>query len=74
VRFIVSEYVNGITLRETLSDSKLDLETVLNIAVQLAEALAVAHSAGIIHRDIKPENIMVRFQNRESWPARHGAR
>jgi serine/threonine protein kinase len=60
VRFIVSEYVNGITLRETLSDSKLDLETVLNIAVQLAEALAVAHSAGIIHRDIKPENIMVR--------------
>ena len=60
MRFIVSEYVNGITLRETLSDSKLDLETVLNIAVQLAEALAVAHSAGIIHRDIKPENIMVR--------------
>ncbi|MEP6704846.1 MAG: serine/threonine-protein kinase, partial [Acidobacteriota bacterium] len=58
--FIASEFIDGQTLREKLSGGLLTLEESLDIAVQTAAALAVAHEAGIIHRDIKPENIMVR--------------
>ncbi|HEY2867636.1 MAG TPA: protein kinase [Pyrinomonadaceae bacterium] len=60
-RFIASEYVKGITLRELLKD-KLPLETsrTIEIGVQISAALTAAHAAGIIHRDIKPENVMLR--------------
>ncbi len=58
--FIVSEYIKGKTLREIFADSPLDLSEVLDISIQIANALTAAHSAKIIHRDIKPENIMVR--------------
>ena len=57
---IATEFVEGETLRQRLSRSRLTLSESLRLAVQVADALAAAHKAGIIHRDIKPENIMLR--------------
>ncbi len=57
--FIVSEYINGETLRAALSKNKLTLDEILDIAVQIGNALAAAHESGVVHRDIKPENIMI---------------
>src|SRR5437879_492947 len=57
---IAAEFVEGETLRERLAHDRLDLNGALHIAIQIADALAAAHKAGIIHRDIKPENIMIR--------------
>ena len=57
---IATEYVEGETLRQRLGRSGLSLSETLNIAIQIADALAAAHKAGIIHRDIKPENVMLR--------------
>src|SRR5262249_13539256 len=59
-RCIVSEFVDGKTLRELMRNGRLSLDQVLDIAIQTASALSAAHNAGIVHRDIKPENIMVR--------------
>jgi eukaryotic-like serine/threonine-protein kinase len=59
--YIATELIEGQTLREHISpDTSMPVETVLRLAVQIAEALDAAHRAGIIHRDIKPENVMVR--------------
>ena len=58
--YIVTEFVDGVTLRKRLRASPMELAEVLNIAIQIAGALEEAHAAGIIHRDIKPENIMIR--------------
>jgi eukaryotic-like serine/threonine-protein kinase len=58
--FIVSEYIEGETLRERLYDGALPQEQALDFALQIAAALTAAHSAGITHRDIKPENVMLR--------------
>lgn len=58
--YIAAEFVSGETLRQRIVSNSLRLGEVLGIAVQIAEALAVAHQAGIVHRDIKPENIIVR--------------
>lgn len=60
VHFLVTELVEGITLREKIRGEALSLEESLNIAEQIAFALSAAHAAGIIHRDLKPENIMLR--------------
>ena len=57
---MATEFVDGVTLRERLSSGPLDLNEALSIAIQVADALAAAHKAGIVHRDIKPENIMIR--------------
>ena len=60
-RFIVTELIEGETLRNRLSQEDLPtIELILKISIQVAEALAAAHQAGVIHRDIKPENIMIR--------------
>src|SRR5262249_38398223 len=59
-QFIATEFVEGETLRERLSRAPLNLAESLDVAVQIAGALAAAHKAGIVHRDIKPENIMLR--------------
>jgi Predicted ATPase len=58
--FIATEFIEGQTLREHIKQTPLKLHEVLEIAIQVAAALAAAHAAKIIHRDIKPENIMVR--------------
>ena len=60
LHFIVTEYVEGQTVRQRLNASAMTLREVAEIAVQTAGALAAAHEAGIVHRDIKPENVMVR--------------
>jgi hypothetical protein len=57
--YIVQELVEGRTLRALLHDG-LPLASVIDVARQMAKALASAHAAGIVHRDIKPENVMVR--------------
>jgi serine/threonine protein kinase len=58
--FIASEYVEGTTLRQKLVNGRLELNAALEIAIQMASALAAAHTSGIVHRDIKPENVIVR--------------
>src|SRR2546422_10242614 len=59
-RFIVTEYIDGVTLREHLRSKRISLHESLDIAIQVAAALDAAHEAGVVHRDIKPENRMVR--------------
>jgi serine/threonine protein kinase/Flp pilus assembly protein TadD len=59
--FIATEFIDGQTLRASLASStQMEVGGVLDIATQVASALAEAHAAGIVHRDIKPENIMLR--------------
>src|SRR3989454_3785346 len=60
LHFMATEYVEGETLRQHLSRARLTVGQTLDVAIQVASALAAAHQAGIIHRDIKPENIMLR--------------
>src|SRR5438309_4007351 len=58
--FIATEFIDGETLRERMRIAPMKLGEVLDVAAQIASALAAAHGAGIIHRDIKPENVMLR--------------
>jgi serine/threonine-protein kinase len=58
--YIASEFIEGETLRQRLSQQHLTIDEVLGIGIQVAMALESAHAAGIVHRDIKPENIMLR--------------
>jgi serine/threonine protein kinase len=58
--YIVTEYVDGDTVRSLLMSGPLPLARALDIAAQAAEGVANAHGAGVIHRDLKPENLMVR--------------
>ena len=58
--FIATEFIEGMTLRASLACGRMDLHAALEIAVQVASALAAAHETGVVHRDIKPENIMLR--------------
>jgi serine/threonine-protein kinase len=59
VSYIAMELVHGRTLREYLAAGAIPLGTALDLALQLADALAAAHEAGIVHRDLKPDNVMV---------------
>jgi non-specific serine/threonine protein kinase len=63
-RFIVTELVEGDSLRDLVSESALNLEDALDVSAQIASALAAAHEAGIVHRDIKPENVIRRRDGR----------
>jgi eukaryotic-like serine/threonine-protein kinase len=58
--FLVTEFIDGVTLRRYLVDRAISIRDVLDIAIQTAGALAAAQASGIVHRDIKPENIMRR--------------
>jgi serine/threonine-protein kinase len=58
--FIATEFIDGVTLRHRLGSAQLSVRESIDIAVQIASALATAHDAGIVHRDIKPENVMLR--------------
>src|SRR5438552_6832252 len=58
--FIATEYIQGETLRQRMVRNSLKVGEALDIASQVAGALAAAHEAGIVHRDIKPENVMLR--------------
>lgn len=58
--FIVSEFIEGETLRRLMASRRMDESAILEAATQIASALNAAHEAGIVHRDIKPENIMAR--------------
>jgi serine/threonine protein kinase/Tfp pilus assembly protein PilF len=59
-RFIVSEYIEGKTLRDIIRESRPTLPEILDISIQIAAALSAAHKAHLVHRDIKPENIIIR--------------
>src|SRR5437667_181950 len=58
--YIASELIEGETLRQRLMRARMQLNEAIDVAIQVASALAAAHNAGIVHRDIKPENIMLR--------------
>ncbi len=60
VMYIATEYIEGETLRQHLNQNTLTITEALEIAIQVASALAAAHEAGVVHRDIKPENLMLR--------------
>jgi len=57
--FIAMEFIDGVSLRELITGRPMQVESIINLGIEVADALDAAHSEGIIHRDIKPGNIFV---------------
>lgn len=66
--YLVSELVDGTSLRQEMDRGRLPLKRLLDVAAQIADGLTAAHAGKIVHRDLKPENVMITREGRLSAP------